>query len=89
MPRKTISVEEVKAVVNKLLSYDDPYIKCPGKDRNLTTEEALRMGAAEILEFVLEKTGNYHGFGYQNGQMIFTDGMEYPTVIDETRRVYY
>lgn len=93
MAKKTIPVGTIRARVNTMLSVPDSslYLQAPGKDRELTPAEALRMGAISVLENVLHGTGNYHGFGYQEGQVtrLAKNPGERTEITDETRRVYY
>jgi hypothetical protein len=91
MSRKTIPVREILDAVNGALSTPDSslYLKAPGKDRELTTAEALRMGHITFLEMVLLATGNYHGFGYQEGVVHDAEEGEPREFGDETRRIYY
>lgn len=88
MPRKTVKVSELRDRVNGALLAKDSslWLRAPGKDRELTPAEALRMGMISVLESVLHETGNYRGFGYQ--EMRRTEDGEYE-IADETRRVYY
>jgi len=92
--RKTVTVAELKEAVNRMLATPDStlWMKAPGKDRDMTAEEAFRMGGASLLEQVLHMTGNYKGFGYQDGQVTWAGGEPgsgEAQVGDETRRVYY
>lgn len=91
--RKTIDVDTVRDWVNTRLATPDStlYMKAPGKDRDMTPEEAFRMGIASLLESILHNTGNYRGFGYQDGQITrYAEGPgDRPDITDETRRVYY
>lgn len=88
--RKTVDVADIRERVNRMLQTPDSslWLKAPGKDRELTPAEALRMGAIGVLESILHSTGNYRGYGYQDGQITRIPG-ERVEVKDETRRVYY
>jgi hypothetical protein len=87
MARRTVDVKWLTDRVNTVLATPDStlYMKAPGKDRDMTPEEAFRAGALSVLESVLHATGNYRGFGYQEG-VVPSLGGEFG---DETRRVYY
>jgi hypothetical protein len=89
MSRKTIEVDVVRSVVNKMLAAPEPYMIAPGKDRAMTPEEAFRMGAAMLLENILMTTDNYKGFGYQDGVVDFSTDPPNTVHGDETRRIYY
>lgn len=83
--RKTISVDEIRGMVNtRLGAPDEP-------DRDITPQQAYRLGVASLLEQILHQTGNYRGFGYQAGQVThYGTSPQDPSVItDETRRVYF
>lgn len=90
--RKTIEVARLVEIVNRRLAVPDStrYLKAPGKDRDMTPEEAARMEAASLLEEILHATGNYRGFGYQTGQITryAAEPGERAEITDETRRVY-
>ena len=88
--RKTIPVARIRELVNFRLTIE-PYLAMPGKDREMNAGEAYRMALASLLESVLHETGNYRGFGYQEGQVTrHADGPgDSPDITDETRRVYY
>ena len=90
MPRKTVDISFLRDRVNWLLATPNSslYMKAPGKDRELTQEEAFRMGALSVLESVLHATDNYRGFGYQENVIPDPDAGR-PQWGDETRRVYY
>jgi hypothetical protein len=91
--RKMIPVNDIREKVNRMLQTPDStlYLKAPGKDRELTQAEALRMGVCSLLESILHETGNYKGFGYQDGMVtqLATKPGERTIVKDETRRIYY
>lgn len=74
--RKTIPVEDVKKLANKMLADSIP---------EYTRE---RLAVCSLIEHVLMDTGNYRGFGYLPGVVDFTtDPPTFPG--DETRRQYY
>jgi hypothetical protein len=91
--RKTIDVDQVRDWVNTRLASPRSVLllNAPGKDREMTPDEAYRLGIASLLEQILHATGNYQGFGYQQGQVTryATEPGERPEITDETRRVYY
>lgn len=93
MPRKTVNVNTVRDRVNGMLQTPDSslYLTAPGKDRELTPAEAIRIGAIAVLESILHESGNYRGFGYQPGIVNYPDDGDPDKVTfgDETRRVYY
>ena len=92
MPRKTYAVSDLLARLNRMLTTPESslYLKCPGKDREMTPAEAFRMGMISIVESVLHETDNYKGFGYQGDVMREVhDGPFQWEITDETRRVYY
>lgn len=90
MSQKTVSVAFVRDRVNAALAVPNSalYMKAPGKERELNQEEAFRMGLISLLESVLRETGQYKGFGYQEGIVPDPDASR-PEWGDETRRVYY
>jgi hypothetical protein len=52
MSRKTFNVEELKEMVNNMCRFSaDEHV-------------GVRQGAMNVLEEVLHRTGNYHGFRY-------------------------
>lgn len=85
--RKTYPVKALVEDVNRVLARPELYVAAPGKDRDMTPAEAFRMGVAMMLEHVLFATGNYNGYGYQEGEVTW-DGAE-PDIADETRRIYF
>jgi hypothetical protein len=91
--RKTIPVDTLKEWVNRLMETPDSmlYMDAPGKLREMTAQEAFRMGAISLLERVLMATDNYKGFSYQPEQMIKRAEKpgERSIIKDETRRIYY
>lgn len=90
MTRKTIRVADLVDRVNGILAVKSLYLRAPGKDRDMTPDEAFRMGAASVLEHFLHATGNYRGFSYQPGQITrYAEGPgDSPDITDETRRMY-
>ncbi len=52
MSRKTFSVEELKDMVNGVCRF------------SIDDSKDIRQGAMNVLEEVLHRTGNYHGFRY-------------------------
>lgn len=94
MARKTYGVKALVERVNTMLATPNStlWMKAPGKDRDLTPEEAFRMGMISVLESVLHETGNYKGFGYQTGVITWDVDVHPPVPVsfsDETRRIYY
>jgi hypothetical protein len=90
-PGTTITVARLRELANIALAVPNSslYMKAPGKDRDLTAEEAFRMGHISVLETILRETGNFRGFTYQDGQVTWPDGPDGDAVVrDETRRVY-
>jgi hypothetical protein len=88
MPRKTIAVEEIREMVNRWLATPNAilYLRATGGETDLTPAQAFRLGLCSLLEQVLMQTGNYHGFGYQEGVVDFS--ADPPAFGDETRRIY-
>lgn len=79
MARKTVDVEDVREVANKMLaSKDSAYRGTPEENAG------YRLGVAALLEWVLHESGNYAGYGYQRGNHPAINGKA-----DETRRVYH
>lgn len=79
--RKTIAVEQIRDWVNTRLQVANSSLMV----KELTPEQAFRLGAASLLEQILHATGNYKGFGYTNlGDEGYVHGET-----DETRRCYY
>lgn len=67
-PRKTIPVERVREMANAML------------ENSTDPKRDARFGVAHLLEQVLMETGNYKGFGFEDGM----DGRR-----DASRRRYY
>ena len=103
-PKKTFSVARLTGLVNDRLAIPDPelYMRAPGTDRDMTAQEAFRTGLFSVLETILQETGNYAGYGYQDGIVTFTSDstirpgqrpaasdVEVESIGDQTRRVYY
>lgn len=88
--RKTEDIAFIRDMVNKALTVPDSSLRmrAPGKDRELTQEEAFRTGVLSVLESILHHTGQYKGFGYQDGVIPDPDASR-PEWGDETRRIYY
>jgi hypothetical protein len=88
--RKTVDLAWLTDQVNTRLAIPDSsrYLRAPGKDRDMTPEEAARLELASLLECVLMHTGAYKGFGYQDGVVPHPEAGRAEWG-DETRRIYY
>lgn len=77
--KKTVRVEDVIAPMNRALRSTDV---TPVKD--MTPDEAFRMGVATAIETILHHANRYRGFSYLDvDHSIFP-----PAIPDETRRHY-
>lgn len=74
--RKTFSVAELKARVNRMLTESKPEMV------------ESRVTAACLLETVLHETGNYLGFRYLPSELS-PNGTQLRRGADESRREYY
>ncbi len=75
MKRKTISVEQIREMLNM-------HIAVSPTTNNIEAWKERRIGIANALATILHKTGNYRGFGYLDAPYV-------PGETDETRVHYY
>jgi hypothetical protein len=87
MPRKTIDVAQLIEWVNTRCAAPDSPHTLTMEGRELTPEQAFRLGVASLLGQVLHATGNYKGFSYNDSEL------ETPSKLrdgyDGTRRKYH
>lgn len=90
MSRRTIPVAQVVEWVNtRLDGADSTLALTDSAGKELTAEQAFRLGAASLLETILHATDNYRGYNFLPDKGITWDGDNKPTFVDETRRFYY
>ncbi len=79
---KTVAVAEIIEKINLALARPDAEWL-----EQLTPAQAYRRALASIAELLLHQTGNYHGFSYQDSQVVPGEGLK--PDYDETRRIYH
>lgn len=81
--RKTISIAKLRDTANTILSADTDRLELL---KDMTPQQAYRMGAAIMLEMALHETDNYEGYSFLPG--IVNYEVSPPEISDDSRRVY-
>jgi hypothetical protein len=91
MARKAIAVAQAIEWANTRLATPSSSMRWDSP----AEERAFRQGIASFAEQILHGTGNYHGFNYQESELLPEEERDYDkgTVLrpdyDDTRKIYF